>query len=172
MINSKLMEKFIAKALTKLTGEWIIIGGTVLPLIGIDYRVTVDIDIINLEMENSTKETIVLMEIAESLNLPVETINQAGAYFLSKIDDVKEHLVLIEESKKCKIFRPDVYLFIKLKTDRLSAVDLEDCKMMISNNKKEYLVEEKLIQKLIHQKLKGSKDETHRERLNKLLEVK
>jgi hypothetical protein len=168
MINSKLMAKFLDKAILKLSGEWIIIGGTVLPLVGIDHRVTVDIDIINLKMENSTKETIALMEIAESLKLPVESINQAGAYFLSKIDDVKDHLVLIKESKKCKIYRPDVYLFVKLKIERFSETDLDDCLIFIQKNGPEYLLHKKKIQAILNKKLKVSNDE-QKKRLLKLL---
>ena len=38
MINHKLMKKFMAHALKSLDGEWIIIGGTILPLMGIDHK--------------------------------------------------------------------------------------------------------------------------------------
>jgi hypothetical protein len=56
--------------------------------------VTVDIDMVNLNAKASNSNSLQLMEVAEQLGLPVETINQAGSYFLSKIDDVQEHLVL------------------------------------------------------------------------------
>jgi hypothetical protein len=99
MIDSKLMSKFIKKTLTNLEGRWILIGGTVLPLMGIDHRVTMDIDLVNLDFKNSNQQVLQLMETAESLGLPVETINQAGGYFLSKVKDVEEHLVLWDKSK-------------------------------------------------------------------------
>ena len=105
MINSKLMKKFIAKVLTNLEGEWVIIGGTVLTLLGIDERVTMDIDMVAINNKQSNSQSIKLMEIAESLGLPVEAINQAGEYFLSKVDGFQDHLILFAESKKCKIYR-------------------------------------------------------------------
>ncbi len=86
-----------------------------------------DIDIINLDLESSNKDSLKLKEIAEELKLPVESINQADAYYLSKMKEVANHLVLLQESKKCKIYRPDAYLFIKLKIERLYETDLQDC---------------------------------------------
>ena len=159
MINAKLMKKFLEKAVNKLSGEWIIIGGTVLPLLGIDHRVTLDIDIINLNFESSNNDSLKLMEIANELKLPIESINQAGAYYLSKIEDIAEHLVLLQQSKKCKIYRPDAYLFIKLKIERFSETDLEDCVQFIKNNKKEYLLYKKDISKMVLQKSKHASDE-------------
>jgi hypothetical protein len=51
MINSKIIKKFISKALTKLDGEWLIKGVTVLSLLGIDERVTMDIDMVSIKEE-------------------------------------------------------------------------------------------------------------------------
>lgn len=158
MINSKIMRAFLEKAISKLSGDWIIIGGTVLPLVGIDVRVTVDIDIINLNFESSNKDSIKLMEIAEELKLPVESINQAGAYYLSKIDDIHEHLVLLQESKNCRVYRPDTYLFIKLKVERLSETDLQDCLHFVQKHEEECNSMKKNIVKLINQKMKDSSD--------------
>lgn len=152
MINAKVMKVFLEKAASKLSGEWIIIGGTVLPLIGSDHRVTVDIDIINLNFESSNNDSLKLMEIAEELKLPIESINQAGAYYLSKVEDVADHLVLLQESKKCRIYRPDVYLFIKLKIERLSETDLEDCLQFIKKSKEEYQLHKKEISKILQKK--------------------
>lgn len=167
MINSKTMKLFLKKAVSKLKGNWIIIGGTVLPLSGIDYRVTVDIDIVNLNFEQSNNDNIKLMEIAEELKLPIESINQAGAFFLSKFNDVDNHLVLLKESKNCKIYRPDVYLYVKLKIERLTMTDLEDCIHFIRVHKNEYETHKKKISKIINNKLKSATYEL-RERLNKL----
>ena len=148
------MKKFINLAVHQLEGEWIVIGGTVLPLLGIDLRVTVDIDLVNLESKNSNAQSLQLMEIAQSMGLPVETINQAGAYFLSKIDGVRDHLVLFQSSSKCKIYRPDVYLFFKLKLARLSQSDLEDCLAIIKHNPEEFKAHKKAITSLFKSALK------------------
>jgi hypothetical protein len=168
MINVKLMEKFLTKASLKLNGDWIIIGGTVLPLLGIDYRVTVDIDIINLNFSSSNNDSLILMELACELKLPIESINQAGAYYLSKVKDVHEHLVLLKKSKTCNIYRPDAYLFIKLKIERFSETDYLDCLQFIKNNRSEFELYKNEIIKLIQKKSKVVNHEMS-ERLNLLV---
>jgi predicted nucleotidyltransferase len=168
MINAKLMEKFLEKASQKLTGEWVIIGGTVLPLTGIEHRITVDIDIVNLNFNSSNQDSIQLMEIADELKLPVESINQAGAYYLSKMGDINEHLILLIKTKSCKIYRPDVFLFLKLKLERLSSTDLEDCIHFINKHAEEYKKYQKQISKLIMQKSKTATTE-QKQRLDELL---
>lgn len=164
------MKKFIAKALKTLEGEWVIIGGTVLPLMGIDHRVTMDIDLVNLNFRNSTQQTLELMEIAESIGLPVEAINQAGAYFLSKINDVKDHLIPLEQSKNCTIYRPDAYLYLKLKVARCSETDMEDCLVFFQKNKAEFLRHQKPIEKIIKLKMKSAEPEI-KERLQRILDL-
>ena len=154
MINSKLMEKFIAKVLTKFEGEWVILGGTVLSLLGIDERVTMDIDMVLINNKNSKAQSLKLMEIAEGQGLPVEAINQAGEYFLSKVDGYQDHLVLFSESKKCKIYRPDAFLFLKLKLARASETDLSDCMAFLKHNKEEARALKKELLKLIKTALK------------------
>ena len=159
MINSKLMKKFIAKVLTNLEGEWVIIGGTVLSLLGIDERVTMDIDMVAINNKQSNSQSIKLMEIAESLGLPVEAINQTGEYFLSKVDGFQDHLILFAESKKCKIYRPDAYLFLKLKLARSSETDLRDCMAFLRHNQEEARTFKKEISKLLKQFMKSAPSE-------------
>lgn len=159
-IDSNVMKKFMDVAVSKLEGEWLVMGGTVLPLLGVDLRATTDIDLVSLDAKSSNKNSLQLMEIAESLGLPVETINQAGAYFLSKLGDVRGHLILFKESKKCKIYRPDAYLFIQLKIARLSQSDLDDCLAFIENNPEDFENNQKEILKLIKSALKNSNDKT------------
>lgn len=152
-IDSQTMRKFIRESLLKLEGDWVIIGGSLLPLLGIDHRVTVDIDMISIQKNNSNAQSIKLMEIAENLGFPVETINQAGAYFLSKIPQYQKHLILFQVSKKCRIFRPDVYLFLKLKISRMSQSDLDDCLAFVKKNRKEFEDQKKLIFPLLKKSL-------------------
>lgn len=168
MIDSKILNKFLKEAKEKLSGDWVIIGGTVLPLLGIDYRVTIDIDFIKLDFNTNNNETIQLMDIAQKLGLPVESINQAGAYFLSKLDEVEDHLILIEKSKKCRIFRPDIYLFFKLKLERMTETDFEDCLEFIKHFPDEYLIHQKKINHLVKQKMKSASAEK-KEKFYKLL---
>lgn len=125
-MTPELLKRFLKLAGDRLSGDWIIIGGTVLPLLGIDHRTTTDIDIAPADSENM-KETLELMKIAEDLNLPIESINQAASYFLHKIKLFQNHLILMHRGKHASIFRPDLELFFQLKLQRFSESDLADC---------------------------------------------
>jgi hypothetical protein len=170
LIHAKLMQLFIEHAITQLEGDWVILGGSVLPLIGLDLRVTVDIDIAQISSPSrktiaENQSTLTLMDIAQSLGLPVETINQAGSYFLSKIPDANENLILFKQGKSCKIYRPNLYLFIKLKVARLSESDLEDCVAMIDQFPDEHKKDQKRILATIKASLKSATPETQNRRL-------
>lgn len=130
LLNAKVLKKFIDAALEKLDGDWVILGGTLLPALGIDYRQTVDIDF--SPVHASTNATsIKVMEIAERLGLPVETINASAEFFLKKTTNFKNRLVLLFESKRCRIFRPTLDLYLELKLRRASDSDLSDCRELI-----------------------------------------
>ncbi|MBN2341743.1 MAG: hypothetical protein JXX29_06500 [Deltaproteobacteria bacterium] len=125
-ITSSILQQFIDKAANTLLGDWVIIGGTVLPLIGVGFRVTLDIDIAGPKQHNAS-QTLALMEIASELGLPVEAVNQAGAFFLHRIDGWENNLALVKKGERASIFRPNVTLFILLKIGRLSESDFQDC---------------------------------------------
>lgn len=125
-LDQNMLKRFVRLAADELRGDWVIIGGTVLPLLGIMHRTTVDIEIAGPE-DTGQEQIVVLMEIAERLGLPVEAINQAGAYFLRKIDGWETMLEILRKGKKAIVYRPDVTLFILLKLQRLTESDLSDC---------------------------------------------
>ncbi len=128
-INRKLMKRFQEQALRTLSGEWVIIGGAVLHVLGLDKRLTMDIDL--ARKSGDLDETLKLMKIAEKLNLPVTAINQAGAFFLRRIQNWEKKLILCAESSSCRIYRPHGELYLQLKMSRMSESDLEDCMQMI-----------------------------------------
>ena len=124
-MTSEILKKLVEKSLKSLSGDWIIIGGTVLPLLNADYRTTVDIDMIPMN-EDSNNSTLALMELASSLGLPIESINSAGLFFLKKIPNWQQRLQLHAQSKKCRIFIPNFDLYLELKISRLSESDFTD----------------------------------------------
>lgn len=134
-IDRAIVEKFVDLAAQRLSGDFVIIGGAVLSLLGIEGRTTVDIDVAGPK-EASLGETLKLFEIAEGLGLPPEAINQAGAFFLHRIEDYERHLVLIRDGPLARIYRPDATLFILLKVARLTERDLEDCLKVIEYARK------------------------------------
>lgn len=134
-INQAILKRFLKIAGSQLVGDWVILGGSVLPLLGIEKRVTLDIDLA-AKSKIGNKEQMKLFEIAESLDLPVEAINTAAGYFLHKIKGWEDCLVLLYEGKKCRFYRPSASLFIQLKITRLSESDYSDCLEMIRFAKK------------------------------------
>jgi hypothetical protein len=173
VLNKRLLEKFLKLAGQNLTGEWILIGGTVLPALGIDHRVTVDIDLIG-RTKAEQSQTLKLMELAEELHLPVESINQAGAYFISKLGPLKEKdLVVLHKGRNATIFRPSLALFLRLKIARLSESDLADClefiklakklKEPLRNDKKENLIAD------LQLKIEKTEEPARKKRLQDLL---
>ena len=125
-LDAKLLNKFLKIAGSSLEGKWLLVGGTLLPALGIDARSTIDIDLIGLGRKEAD-QSLQLMEIAEQLGLGVETINQAAAFFLKKIKYDESDLLLLHQGKSANIYRPPIELYWKLKIGRLSETDLLDC---------------------------------------------
>src|SRR3989344_3724351 len=166
-MEKKILEKFIHLLSDKVEGKWIIMGGCVLPLLEASSRYTQDIDIAG-PSSSTQKDTLTLMEIAQTLGLPVEAINQAASFFLYKIPDWEKELVLIHKSPKASIFRPSATLYILLKLNRFSETDFKDCIKMIEYAKAhKESIDEKRIQKTIQKLLKK---ETSPPKINRLKE--
>ena len=125
-LDAHLLARFVDIAMDRLEGDWVLIGGTVLPLLGISDRVTLDIDIVG-PIDAPQSATLVLMEIAEGLGLPPEAINQAAAFFLRRIKGWQDHVVPYRHGASGTLFRPDATLYVLLKLPRLSEADLGDC---------------------------------------------
>lgn len=165
-LDSKMIKKFLEKAQKKLSGEWVLLGGTLLPFLEIDHRVTTDIDFVGLTAKEQS-QNLVLMEISEELGLPVETINQAAAFYLQKIKGYKEDLEPIFKSKDLEIFRPNLKLFLKLKLSRLTEADFQDCLELLKIEKKRH--DSSQLEKIILSFLKDQKDPKKNQNLNTLL---
>lgn len=130
-LDAKLLKQFLKLAGANLEGEWLLVGGTLLPAVGMDIRSTVDIDLVGLGSVEAG-QTLELMEIVEKLGLSVETINQAAAYFVKKVGYTKKDLLPLHEGKSATIFRPSLELYWKLKMTRLSESDAQDCKQYLN----------------------------------------
>src|SRR4051812_21477644 len=118
-VTRKVLKKLIQLAGDRLEGKWVLLGGTLLPALGVEYRVTTDIDLVGLGASEQA-QTLALMGLSEELGLPVETINQAAGYFLMKLRPFDEHLLILHKGKKAEIYRPDLFLFLMLKIARFS----------------------------------------------------
>ena len=125
-LTKNTIERFLKIAMSKLKGKWVLIGGALLPILGISKRTTIDIDIVGPKDLGVTGQ-LELLKIAQELDLPIEAINQAANFFLWKIKDWDKMITPLYESKKITIFRPTVTLFLLLKINRLTEIDLSDC---------------------------------------------
>jgi len=164
MISAKLLKKFKEEAVKSLFGEWVVIGGAVLHALNIEERTTMDIDL--ARKSGGEDQTLELMKISEKLKLPVTTINQAGSFFLNKIENWKDNLILMAESQNCKLYRPNGTLFLLLKIQRMSESDLQDCLQMLKFCKKE---NEQVDSKLLKRNLQIAKNKSSEESiLNRL----
>lgn len=169
-IDSKLLWKFVKEVGEKLTGDWILIGGTVLPILGLHHRVTLDIDIIGPE-QSTQKDTLRLMKLTETLGLPVEAINQAGALFLYRVPHWRKHLVKLHSGKHATIHRPDATLFFLLKVARMTESDLSDCLVLLKAIQKSgEKLEKSTVVKAIQGALRKSSSIERTNRLRALLE--
>lgn len=130
-IDHTLLVRFVTLAVERLQGDWVVLGGTVLPLLGIEHRVTLDIDIAGPQTAGN-HDLLTLMGIADELGLPVETINQAATFFLHRVPDWPTLLVPVQTGAKAKVLRPNATLFMLLKMERLSEADLSDCLQMLA----------------------------------------
>lgn len=130
------MEKFFKITQKKLKGEWVLLGGSVLPAMGAHHRDTVDIDFMPIG-DLSIQDQLRLFEVSEEIGLPIEAINSAASIFLHRIKNFKSELVPLAQSKQLTIYRPSLKLLIQLKMNRLSDSDLQDCIKMASLISKE-----------------------------------
>ena len=129
-LDANLLDRFVRMAGDRLSGDWVVIGGCVLPLLGVQHRVTVDIDIAGPD-ETHMGQMLILMEIAEELELPVESINQAGSHFLRLVDDWADNLIEIHRGTQASLHVPNPTLYLLLKVRRLTEADLLDCLQML-----------------------------------------
>ncbi|MCB0408475.1 MAG: hypothetical protein KDD34_09740 [Bdellovibrionales bacterium] len=170
-LNSKLLKKFLKRASEDLTGEWLLVGGTLLPALGIDARATVDIDLINLK-SNDNNNLIQLMKLADNLKLPIESINQAAAYFLKDIKYSQSDLFILSKGKKAIIYRPSLALYWKLKIPRLTESDLLDCQHYFDFCKSQSEIKNTgPLKKFIQRQVQSSKNPSRTERLETLLDL-
>ncbi len=130
VINTKISKKFLELAAKELKGDWVVMGGTVMVLMGVNERFTVDIDLAGPKTATQA-DTLKLMTIAEKIGLAPEAINQAGAFFLNRIPRWEDNLVPILKTKHFSLSRPISFLFLQLKSARLSESDLGDCLNML-----------------------------------------
>lgn len=138
MITHTQYSEFLKNITEDIEGDWVIIGGSLLAIIQASNRSTVDIDICPLN-ELTNENRLNLMNLAIKSGLPIEAINPSADFFLRQIPNWKSSLVLFKAGKKGNIFRPSLELYFKLKLNRSSDTDIDDCISFINWHKKNSL---------------------------------
>jgi hypothetical protein len=166
MIQPEQYQQFLKSVANDLEGDWLVIGGSLLAIIQSASRSTVDIDLCPInEMTNELRLS--LMNVAQKSGISVESINPAADFFLKQIPNWKNSIILHISGAKGHLYRPSFELYLKLKVERLTQTDFEDCLLYYQWNKKNNnLIDLKVIQSFLDLKIKS---EMNTEKL-KLLE--
>lgn len=108
-----------------ISGEWVLVGGALLRVLGLTDRVTLDIDLVPLgKVTNS--DQLAVMEIAEKNGFPPEMVNFGAEYFVKKQKGWEKELVLLRDTGKARIYRPSKRLFRRMKEVRGTETDMAD----------------------------------------------
>ena len=170
-LNESLLRRFLELAGERLQGNWVVIGGCVLPIRGIEHRVTVDIDIAGPDSAGMD-QTLALLGIAEDLGLPVEAINQAGTLFLRRIPEWDRHLIEVHRGPRAVLHVPDATLFLLLKVARLTESDLGDCTALLRlARKRREPFDAERVGRAIQEALQAETAPGRRQRLESLLGI-
>ena len=152
MIQLENYQKFVNTVADEISGDWLIIGGSLLAILGAHQRVTADIDICPLDKMNNDLQ-LELMNLAIKCGLSIEAINPAADFFVKQIPNWKSSIVLLKKGHKGALYRPSLELYFKLKLARCSESDAEDCLSFLAWYEKNNLAYDRLlIKKLVADK--------------------
>lgn len=120
--------------LEHLKGDWILVGGGLLHVLGISERETIDLDIVPAgDITNS--DQLKIMDVAVKNGFPPEVINFSAEFFVKRQKDWNSELVLLFENENVRIFRPNCKLFRRLKEQRGTETDMLDIEVFERNIK-------------------------------------
>lgn len=119
------LDAIVQGVVDRLQGDWLLIGGALVALWFDSRRVTEDVDLIGIG--GTGADRLALLGLAVDLGLPVEALNSAADYFVSRIPGWRSDIELFRTGRAGRVFRPSPTLFLLLKLPRLSTRDLQDC---------------------------------------------
>ena len=121
----------------RLEGDWLLIGGGLVALWIEPGRTTEDLHVVG--MAGCEDPRFALLQFADDLGLPVETLNSAADFFVDRIKGWEQDVELLHRGSVGRVFRPSATLFLLLKLGRLSAQDLSDCLLLLQKVQAESL---------------------------------
>ncbi|HEY1818035.1 MAG TPA: hypothetical protein VGG74_37085 [Kofleriaceae bacterium] len=126
------IEALVERAGEQLDGDWVLMGAAAAVAWFSPARTTADIDLIGLAGTQS--ERLAVMDFALEVGLPVEAVNSAADFFVRRIPDWRDQLVVLHRGSRATIHRPNATLFLLLKVGRLSETDLDDCRQLLATS--------------------------------------
>jgi hypothetical protein len=130
-LDRQRIDAIVTAVCERLEGDWLLVGGAIAALWFSPRRTTEDVDIVGIR--GAPEERYALMELADSLGLPVEAVNSAADFFVHRVADWREQIVLFRSGAKGRVYRPTATLFLLLKVRRLDERDLEDCRALVAS---------------------------------------
>jgi hypothetical protein len=121
------LKSWLKELCQSVGGDWLLVGGS-LALIEFGVgRATHDIDLIDLAApaERVRRKTALLLR-ARTLGITPEQLNSAADFFVNQCVGWESHLVKIEDFGNSRIFRPNLTLYLALKLNRGTPIDVKD----------------------------------------------
>lgn len=131
LLDRARIEELLRLASEQLEGEWLLVGGAAAAAWFSVARTTEDVDLMGLG--GTPSERLALMELASRVGLPVETVNSAADFFVRRIAGWRDEIVPLVRGPQATIYRPSATLFLLLKLERLTPVDLDDCVALLEH---------------------------------------
>jgi hypothetical protein len=123
------IERIVHAIGDQLDGKWLVVDGAALALWVSPRRLTEDVDVV--PMTQTGGERLAILELAEQLSLPIESLNSAAEFFVRRVDGWQEQLELLYAGARSTVYRPNATLMVLLKMARLSERDLEDVRLVL-----------------------------------------
>src|SRR5687768_1740492 len=107
------IDEILDAACERLHGEWLLVGGAAAAVWFRPERRTEDIDLCAFDSGNLAKHEV--MNLAADHGLPVETINLAASFFVSKVEGWRDEIEVLRTGSTATLYRPTATLFLLLK---------------------------------------------------------
>jgi hypothetical protein len=128
-------------------GDWLLVGGALVQIEIDGTRATEDVDLAFMghpsKSLNFLQDELFQYSLSK-LKVGPESLNLAVSFFLNQIPDWHKECHLLLSGPVGNIYRPSLTLFIALKLNRASSIDLQDIKLALKKFPNSELNEEKL----------------------------
>ena len=132
------IESIVEAVADRLDGDWLLVGGALVALWIEPGRTTEDVDLVGVRPTPGAR--LGLLQLADDLGLPVETLNTAADFFVERIPGWREEIEVLRRGARGTVHRPTPTLFLLLKIGRLSERDLDDCEALLAKAAAESLL--------------------------------